>query len=201
MEKTAKPGMGIIGPVRLSYLSVFKPRANNLRGGKLEYSAVLLIPKADSEFCPNAKGVLQQTAELVKAALSEKFGPSVPKWENPVKDGDDETDSEGNPKYPGYWFVSVRCDEEFPPVLIDGNRKQVFSGWQSGDWGMVKVSFYGYEFERKKGVGAGLRAIQFLKHDEPLGSSNDPSIVANEFDEVSGADTNEAAYDPFSDEA
>ena len=196
----------IFGPCRLSYLSVFSPRLNNMNG-KEEYSAVLLIPKEPTEFCKDPKAVGKFVTEAIKAALAEKFGKEPPKWSNPLKDGDTETNNDNQPKHPGYWFLPVSAKAEYPPVLIDGKRNTAKPehGWVSGDWGVVKVNFFAYEFEGKKGVSAGLRALQFLYKDEPFGSASSPEAVAAEFDEVDDAAAPElvtagsASYDPWAD--
>lgn len=177
--------IGILGPVRLSYLSVFKPRLNTLRKVE-EYSAVLLIPKAPNNFCADPMAMLKSIREVIEKALKEKFKEIPKKWETCLLDGDVETDNEGEAKHPGYWFISSRSAVEYPPVLIDAKRNPVLSAtdWVSGDWGNVKLSFFGYEFEGKKGVSTSLRAIQFVAKDEPFGTSQNPETVAKEFDEV-----------------
>lgn len=175
----------IIGPVRLSYLSVFKPRMNALRKAE-EYSTVLLIPKASSKFCADPAGLLKDIRETVEVALKEKFKDIPKKYETCLLDGDIETDNDGEAKHPGYWFISTRSAADYPPVLINSKRQPVIDAteWVSGDWGHVKLSFFGYEFEGKKGVSTSLRAIQFTNKDEPFGSSQNPETVAKEFDEV-----------------
>lgn len=197
MSNTEKPGKGTFGPARLSYLSVFKPRANQLKNNELEFSAVLLIPKEPNEFCPDPKAVGAKIAGLIKASLEEKFGPNVAKWDNPLKDGDKETDNEGNPRNPGYWYVGVSAKGEYPPLLIDCEKNVVTNGWGSGDWGKANVQCYAYEFQGKKGVGVGLRGIQFLKHDEQLGGGGGASL--DDFDTEDGdrSTTEDTAYDPF----
>lgn len=171
----------IAGPVRLSYLNVFTARENKLRKAK-EFSCTLLFPKGDAA----TEGKLKDIREVMNKALVEKFKEIPKKYETCLHDGDLVTDNDGNPKHPGYWFISTRAGEEYPPVLIDSKRQPVIDSkaWVSGDWGNVKLAFYGYEFEGKKGVSTGLRAIQFVKKDEPFGASSDPESVANEFDEV-----------------
>src|SRR3990167_5614594 len=134
----------VVGPVRLSYLSVFKPRMNEKKG-EMQYSAVLLIPKAANEFCGDPKSVGKAIKAVVDAALVKKFGTAPPKWKNPLKDGDVETNNENEPKHPGYWFVATQASEDYPPRLIDGKRNTVFDGWQSGDWGYVKINCYGFD--------------------------------------------------------
>ena len=173
--------VGIIGPVRLSYMHVFEPRANNFKDGKEEYSLTMLLPKEPNEFCPDPKAIGAQIMGYVKAALLKKFGKEPGKWANPLKDGDVETDAEGNPKYPGYWYCNAKSDEK--PILIDGYCEPVVGGWQSGDWARVKVNFYGYDRE-SRGVGAGLRCIQFVAKDEAFGEDRSPEAIAKEFGTV-----------------
>lgn len=186
MKKLNEEGTLVIVPaVRLSYLNVFKPRLNTLRKAT-EYSATLLIPKKANDFCADPLTTLKEIRETIELALKAKFKEVPKKFENCLLDGDVETDNDGEPKHAGYWFISTRSSEEYPPVLIDGKRKPVLEAkdWVSGDWGNVKLSFYGYEFEGKKGVSTSLRAVQFTRKDEPFGSSQDPEAVAGEFDEV-----------------
>lgn len=169
-----RPGTGIIGPVRLVFLNVFKPRINEMKNPPVqEFSCVVLIPKTPNEFCSDPVAVGKAVVRLIKEAAEAKFGQKLPpKWVTPLKDGDAELNNEGEPKFPGYHYLSLSCGVEYPPLLIDCHREKVLSGWQSGDWGMVKASFYGYDHPSgKRGVGGGLRAIQFLKHDEAFGVS------------------------------
>lgn len=174
----------IIGPVRLSYLHVFSPTMNKLRKVE-EYSCTLLIPKSPTLECPNPAALVKTIREASEAALVTKFRTVPKKYDHRLLDGDAETNTDGEPKYPGYWFLSARSDADKPaPVLLDRNRKPVLDAgaWVSGDWGNVKISLYAYEHEGKRGVGAGLRAIQFTDKGEPLGSSQTPEEIANEFD-------------------
>lgn len=202
MATTAQPTNTIIvGPVRLSYLSVFKPRKNNLSGNN-EYSAVLLFPKEKSKFNNDPQGTYKALKEKMGEIAREKFGTNTRGVSISLKDGDAVCDEYPEPKHPGYWYMNVSAKEEFAPGLIDGDRQKAVPGaWVSGDWGLVKLSVYAYDQNVKKGVSAGLRGIQFLFHDEPLGASTDP---IDGFDVVPGADkgrpTSENASDPYSEE-
>jgi hypothetical protein len=181
-------------------MNVFKPRKN--AEDKSEFSAVLLIPKVANEFfkgnpSDEAKGIYEQ----IKEVAGMKFG-SATKFTNPIKDGDKELGQEGEPKNPGYWYINAKCPADWPPALIDGEKNEVRSGWNSGDWGLVKVRFYAYDFRGKKGVGVGLKAIQFLYKDEPFGSSGS---ATDGFDTVAGAhkpeeEAYDQEYDPFGDQ-
>lgn len=198
----------LIGPVRLSYLSVFKPRKNDLNG-EMEYSVRLLIPKTPTDKCPNPKALAKIAADAIKAAAVAKLGDKISNYDNPLRDGDTELDANDNPKEPGYWYINAKAKEDYPPDLLNASRIPATAemGWQSGDWGKVALTFYGYD-QKKKGVGCGLRGIQFLYKDEALGGGGS---VAHMFQEEKGDDPtgipvgtgasaiNVDEYDPFAD--
>lgn len=192
----------VVGPVRLSYMNVFTPKVNDLKEGAKEYSAVLLIPKQGNEFLPNAAEELKELRKALSGAVFAKWGDKPPaKLRNPIRDGDEETDSQGEPKAPGYWFMNVSAKEAYPPLLVDGSRRTVTGGWNSGDWGMVHIAIFAYEQKGNRGVSAGLRAIQFLHKGESMGGS---AVSADVFDEVAPATGGSLPapdeYDPFADE-
>lgn len=193
---------GNIGPCRLSYLNAFKPKMNELRN-EFQYGATVLIPKEPNQFCKDPETEIAGVMEMIKAAAIAKFGSEVRKYDVPLKDGDKETNSANEPKYPGHWFMNVSSAEQYPPKLIDGQRNTVTEGWESGDWGVVQVKFQAYDFQGKKGVGSYLRAIQFLYVDTHFGGGG---ANADDFDEVEGAvnPTKSAVasdeYDPFADQ-
>jgi len=200
--ETLKNGniIALVGPVRLSYMSVFKPRMNDSREVE-EYSVVLLIPKANNQFQKDAAAEISGIASTIKEVLAAKFAKAPAVWENCMKDGDKELNSNtGEPKYPGYWFISTRTTVDYPPALINGTKEKVTAsdGWVSGDWGLVKLSFFGYEAKQNRGVSTSLRAIQFLYKDEPFASGGDP---LDGFDTVSDAhaSTGTEDEDPFKD--
>lgn len=192
----------VVGPVRLSYLNCFAPRANELKNGVKEYSTVLLFPKENCEQQPNAAEELKELNKLLRDAVFAKWGDKPPSnLRRPIRDGDTEMDASGDPKAPGYYFMNVTAKEDYPPLLVDGSRKVVTSGWNSGDWGNVEIAVFAYDTRGNKGVSAGLRAIQFLYKGEPMGGGGGTS--ASVFDEVKTATAAGQApddYDPFADE-
>lgn len=204
MSENKIPNEGIIGMVRFSYLNVFTTRLNeNKQPAVYEYSVLLMIPKKPNEFNPNPVETVKKLNALIKAGLDSKFKNGTPAvWTNPLKDGDKDLNKDtGEPRNPGYWTISATAGEAFKPLLIDGARNPVTSGWQSGDWGMVKVRMFGYDAKGNKGVSCGLKAIQFLRHDEPIGGG---ITTPDEFDELNGdapltgaPAQSDDEYDPF----
>lgn len=178
----------VVGPVRFSFLYVNTPRDTYDKDDK-EYSLVGLIPKKPCEFCKDPEGQLKALQEVIeKCAKDAHLDES---YRSPIQDGDKVTrkDGSGNrvSRYPGYWFFTAKAKGAYPPTLIDGRNKIVPRGddfgWVSGDWGRVKVSAFSYNRAGNQGVSLGLRAVQFLYHDEPFGSN-----PLSGFDEVPDAD-------------
>jgi hypothetical protein len=189
----------IIGPVRFSYLTVFKPRMNDLKTPPVaEYSAILLIPKDGNDFLKDPKAELQGFANAVKGVLLEHFNGKAPDgWLNPLKDGDKEKNTQGEPKCPGYWFIKATASAEYPPALVtsvNGQLVKVTDGWGSGDWGEVKLNLSGYAHKSgNKGVFCGLNAIKFTRKDVSLGGG---AASADGFD-VDAPQSQDDDYDPF----
>lgn len=190
-----------IGTVRFAYPKVFKPFANRLKNDELEYEVTILIPKEATEQCPDPKKVGAALTAVIKSAWAEKFGEKKG-WRNPLMDGDTELNGDDEPKFPGYWFARASCKGEYPPVVVDGTRTPVTSGWGGGDWGNVLVNAWAYDKGANKGVSLGLRGVQFLYKGESFGDGG--SASANDFPVVDNADTSrpkdDAPFDPFEDE-
>jgi hypothetical protein len=182
--------MPIIGPVRFSYMNLFKSRFNELNK-KDQYDVLVMIPKVANEFCPNTQATLKTVADTIKTLANEKWGERLKtegfKWNRLLRDGDKDLDDEGLPREPGCWIFRASQSIEYPPPLINGNGDVVTGGWQSGDWGRIKLAFFTYENAGNRGVSSGIRGVQFLYKGEPLGSSSDPQAVAAEFGKVEGA--------------
>lgn len=198
-----KPTTCQVGPVRMSHAHVFTPRENKMKDGQpLEFSTVTLIPKEKHKFLAEPKVEVEGVVACVKAAADAKFGAGAKGYDKPLRDGDIELNADGEPKYPGYWYMNVKTnalDRDGNPknlVVVDGRGVPVGGGFESGDWAKVKVNFAAYDHKGKKGVGAYLEGVQWLYKDEPFGSGNRTS--ADEFEPVSDAVT--AEYDPFEDD-
>lgn len=190
-QYTDKPSVCLVGPVRLSFLKVFKPEMNEL-SKREEYSAVLMIPKTPHKYQSDGKAEGAGITACIKAAAMDEWGKDAKGYSNPLKDGDIEKykkgKREGEPKYPGHWFLTVKTGKEYPPLLIGPDRVPVGEGsegmikyrWQAGDWGKAKVNFRAYETPGgEKGVSAYLSALQFIHKDEPFGGG----ASADEFDD------------------
>lgn len=196
-----------LGPVRFSYMNVFSPRKT--AHGEPQYSVVCLIPKSANDFCKDPKAEYDGVkACILEAAKSDKL-KNAKNWANPLKDGDKELNNEGEPRYPGYWYISAKAftrdregNEKLGPIVKDGAGVPIsaHSGFVSGDWGKVILYFSAYDTSGNKGVTAYLNAVQCLYKDEPFAKGN-----GDEFDLVEDAHKTTAGvsagdsdvYDPF----
>ena len=196
-NETKKDSAIIIGPVRLSWLNVFKPRMNDLNN-TMEYSATLLIPKEPTTECSDPAGVVAKVNAAILAVMTEKFGepkgPRWPKnWKNPL--GEDESGE--------YHVIKTKSGEDRPPMLINGKREKVSAedGWKSGDWGTVKIWPFAFDQTVNKGAAFKLNAIQFLYVGDALGGTGRTS--PDEFPEVANASVptkDDAPYNPHDDQ-
>lgn len=192
----------IVGPCRLSWLNVFKPR-EKVQGNTVKrwYEATLMFPK-DPKHPYFVDGQYEKIIAAIREAIADMFGPKeVDKYMNApdnvfkmcLKDGDVVTADDGNgnwvPKYPGYWFMNVTAKEDKPPRLMNAHDKSTATaadGWVSGDWGQAQLNFYAFNNE-SKGVAAGLRALQFCYKDEPFGGAGAATATADDFGDVPNA--------------
>lgn len=159
-------------PVRFSYFNVAKPRTN-VNNGKLEYSTTLLIPKSNTEDVKKVKDAIEAQK---KAWFIDKKKPVPPKFWNPLKDGDTDTDNKGNPlgdECKGMMVLNCKrgADQSAPSILDSRGQKMVDTiDFKSGDWGAACFDIYGYD-KGDSGCGAGLQHVMKLKDGEPLGNA------------------------------
>lgn len=182
-----------IGPVRMSYANVFEPREN--LNGKMQYDCVCLLPKEPNSFNADPKKGGKELTNLIKLIAEESKLKG--EWKNPIKDGDKETDSDGNPKHPGYWFFSAKTGEKFPPVVVNAQNVPIGenSGFVSGDWARVALRVKAYEAPTGKGVTFYLEGVRWVAKDEPFGSDPD-SMFADESQPAPAT----GGFDPFADD-
>ena len=197
-EETKKTDLTLVGPVRLSYANIWRPR-KNLKGA-MQYDVVLLFPKDSNGFCSDAvrsiKAAQDGIKECAQAAIPAKVIYGIP-----FLDGDK------TGKNPGYWYMTAKGS--YAPAVVNPQVQPITEndGWASGDWAKVAVKFYAGEFQGSWNIGCGLRSIQFVAHDEHFGGSGSGvDMFEPEGDEPStgnvGATTEvaEGGYDPFATE-
>ncbi len=202
----------VTGVVRLAYPNLYRPRPNNMDTSKPdEYGVVVLFPKENTEFQPNAASEIQDVQMFMKSIAVAKWGANSGKVSYALKDGDVELNNDNEPRHPGYWYL--RCNapckfpsgDEFKPTIIDGSKRVLTEGGKSGDWGCVSMSVFAYENAGKKGVSVRLNGVQLLYDGERIGTAIDATAG---FDDVPNAHqikadnavvVEEEPYDPHSD--
>lgn len=166
----ANPTQIVLENVRLSYVHVFKPFAND-PAQEAKYSVTLLIPKAGQKNKANLDAAI---AAAMAAGKSGKWNGVVPPIvPNPVHDGDG-VKQDGTPfgaECKGCWVMTASSPAERPIEIVDRNMQRIIDATQvySGCYANVCVNFYAYAFQSKKGIGAGLGPIQKVADGESLG--------------------------------
>lgn len=174
----------VTGKVRLSFVSIFEPKIP-VNGGDAKYSITLLIPKTDKD----TMGKIAQAVNDARENFCKRNGSSA----LPVKpvttlhDGDGVRDN-GDPYGPeckGHYVITVSSKQK--PVIVDRNGQAILDSTEvySGCYGRASINFYGYNQAGKKGISAGLLAIQKLADGEPFGTVGS----ASDFDDGFKDDT------------
>lgn len=179
--------------VRLAYVNLLKPRAND--SGQLKYGATLLFPKgADMK-------LLQAEAEAAglakwgdKYAAMKKAG----KIRSPFKAQEENVDDDGELRKgfdTGDIFISANANEDRKPPIVDANMNPLTDSNEvySGMWARASIRAFAYEAGGNRGVAFGLQAVQKLWDDESLGGGR--IVVENEFEAVEVEGTAESVFD------
>lgn len=168
----------VTGKVRLSYVSIFEPKAP-AEGGDPKYSVTLLIPKSDTATLAKIKEAMNEARDNFCQKNGASALPAKPI--TPLHDGDGNKPSTGEPYGPeckGCYVIAVSSKQK--PVIVDAFRNEITDSTEvySGCYGRASINFYGYS-NKKKGIGAGLLSIQKLSDGEPFGTVGS----ANDFDD------------------
>ena len=180
----------VTGKVRLSFCQLFEPKA--IDGGAPKYSVTLLIPKSDTTTLGKIQAAMAEAADRFRQKNGAAALPANPI--NPLHDGDGVKPSSGEPYGPeckGCYVMAVSCGEQQKPVVVDAFGQPITDPGEvySGCYGRASINFYGYN-NRKKGIGAGLLAIQKLTDGEPFGT-------VGSADDFNDGYVDEAAGDDF----
>lgn len=164
----------VTGEVRLSYVNVFEPRANQ-NGGDPKYQVTILLPKSDIATKANIDREIQ--AEL-QNGVATKFGGQMPAMPAiPIHDGDGvrPNGEQFGEECRGCWVFTASSKQR--PEVVDENCQPILSATSvhSGCYGRVSIRFFAYNQAGKKGIGCGLGNVQKLRDGEPLGGGTTAS--------------------------
>lgn len=176
----------ITNVVRLSYPHLFeKYSMDPKQEGK--YSCCLLIPKDDTE----TLGLIEQLVSEVEDSTGRKlWGGKIPKnVHNPLRDGDEEKDTEAHPEWKGMMFLNATSNRR--PGVINMKKENLEEDEiKAGDYVRAAINFYAYSNSGNNGVAVGLNNIQKVRNGEALGGTGasaesdfDDDFVAPEEDE------------------
>lgn len=179
MANNNYPTRVVTGEVRFSYVHLLKPQESNF-GGDPKYSAVLLIPKSDTQ----TKSLLDAAVQAaVQKGKAEKWSNVIPpRLRKPIKDGDGVKESDGMPygnECKDHWVLSVSTSIDYPPKVVGPDFQPIIDPTEvySGMFGRIAVNFAPYNSNGNKGVGAYISTnVMKTRDGEPLGASApDPS--------------------------
>lgn len=159
----------VTGKVRFSFCHVFEPQAP-VGGGDPKYSVTLLIPKADAATMAKIKAAIGEARENFCKRNGASALPANPT--HTLHDGDGLRPG-GDPFGPechGCWVITVSAKQK--PVVVDSFGNPITDPGEvySGCYGRASINFYGYNQAGKKGISAGLLAVQKLHDGEPFGT-------------------------------
>lgn len=172
----------VTGEVRFSYANVWKPKAQ-MDGGKEQYSVALLIPKKDTKTVAAIEAAIEVATQK---GLKEKWGGKMPpakKFNNPLRDGDDEKPTD--PNYKGMYFINCKSSQQ--PSIVDRAVNPILnqSEFYSGCYGKASINFYPFLVNGNAGVAVGLNNLQKLRDGEPLAGG---SRAEDDFEAVAEED-------------
>lgn len=161
------PTKVLTGEVRLSYVNLTTPRAQN-PGDEPKYSVQLLIPKGDTATVADINSAIEAAAQ---AATSKIWGGVRPNFASILHDGDGVKPDAGTP-YPaeckGHWVLNASTKQK--PGVVDISNVGCELAPQdiySGMYARVTLNFYGFK-NRKTGVGCGLGNVMKTRDGERL---------------------------------
>jgi len=149
------------------YPSLFEP--SSYAKEEPTYSATFLISQDED---------ISELKEIMRNAAYGRFGTQIQlkSLHYPLRNGTTEkaTDENGNVDkdnfYYNRWFLRAKSKWQAPVVNVYNEIIQNESDIYGGCIVRAYLSFYGYDYMGKKGIGCGLRAVCKIEDGEPLGS-------------------------------
>lgn len=159
----------VTGKVRFSFVHVFEPKAP-IGGGDPKYSVTLLIPKSDASTLGKVRAAMAEARENFCARNGASALPANPTHTLHDGDGVRPGGDPFGPECKGCWVITVSAKNK--PVVVDAAGQPILDAGEvySGCYGRASINFYGFNQAGKKGISAGLLAIQKLHEGEPFGT-------------------------------
>jgi hypothetical protein len=155
------------GEVRLSYVHLFQPHANQ-PGQEPKYSTTILIPKSDTATMARIHAAV--AAAIEKGVGGVWNGARPPQPQLPVWDGDGlrKNGEPFGPEAKGHWVLTAGSKNK--QEIVDAYMNPVIDQTKvySGVYGRVNINFFPFSNSGNRGIGAGLGPVQILRDGEPL---------------------------------
>lgn len=164
--KEKKPTNVVIGPVRLSYADLWKPRAME-EGQEKKYGSVILIPKKDKKAIATVKKAIAAADVLGKEKFGKKWNPLSKNFKECLHDGDvDKPEAE---EYEGMMYLSAKNKNRPNMIYRNGNAITEMDSDEmySGVWAFVDLNFFPYS-NVSVGISASLNNLMKDRDDEPF---------------------------------
>lgn len=177
----------VTGKVRFSFCHLFEPQEPQ-GGGEPKYSVTLLIPKSDKATMQKIEAAMKEARDNFCNKNGAAALPAKPV--HTLHDGDG-TRPGGEPFGPeckGCWVITVSSKQK--PVVVDAAGNAVLDPAEvySGCYGRASINFFGYNRAGKKGLSAGLLAIQKLHDGEPFGTVGSADDFNDGYTDAAGDD-------------
>lgn len=159
----------VTGKIRFSFVNIWEPKEPQ-GGGDPKYSVTLLIPKADTQTLGKIKAAMAEARENFCSRNGANALPAKPV--HTLHDGDgmrDNGEAFGS-ECKGHYVITVGSKQK--PVIVDNTGNPITDPGEvySGCYGRASINFYGYSRSGKKGISAGLLAVQKLHDGQPFGT-------------------------------
>ena len=159
----------VTGKIRFSFVNIWEPKEPQ-GGGDPKYSVTLLIPKADTQTLGKIKAAMAEARENFCSRNGANALPAKPV--HTLHDGDGMRDNGEafGPECKGHYVITVSSKQK--PVIVDNTGNPITDPGEvySGCYGRASINFYGYSRSGKKGISAGLLAVQKLHDGQPFGT-------------------------------
>lgn len=156
---------------RLAYLHAWKPKT--VMGGDAKYSAVIIIPKTNTEMIERLNRAVECAYTEGRERLKDEEGnvPELSEIDTPIRDGDAE--AYGSMRFEGCVFF--RASTTIAPGIVDRNFNPItdHSLVYSGILARVSLSFYAFN-KGKRGIAVSLHNIMKVGDGEPMWHNRTP---------------------------
>lgn len=175
------------GKVRFSFVNVWEPQ-EALGGGEPKYNITLLIPKSDTATVEKMKAAIAEARENFCSRNGQNALPAKPVHTLHDGDGVRASGEPYGPECKGCYVITVSSKQK--PVIVDNMRNPITDPGEvySGCYGRASINFYGYSMNGKKGISAGLLAIQKLHDGTPFGTVGSADDFDDDFQDAGGVD-------------